>query len=560
MALDFDHELSHAEGMDEVGAIFSNVILLKSIGQTIPNALQDSNPYLKLLSEASAETDIEVIIDMVSAYLDTLLTQTDPLTGLPLMTKEERLAQIDRNVAKGGRDAARAQLKSIMVLMGLPFELGLSMQRTPILNMLLNNLKEIVGSDQLALDKSLDDLVIETVERLASGEITVNDLDSAVAKVVSARAELEEQASESAIQSMKKDIFQILLQMSVLMRGADFSEVNLESLAEAIALNGDLLGVSSENMKRMTLDQLISVFSAMPTTAEDITAVSTPRTEYFSAIQALKAAKSVVEALVIRDRIGSIAESAQKAGNEDLAVIAKRSADRFLVLSEMDEVPEFAGLAEAGVKAIDFIASDYVSPRRNRIILAELLKQQQNLTKGVVSVLGFTDKARVDINLENGILRMRVLSENDQYGERWTKMSPEIFNEIKEQSKPQVLVLGGEPLGVEIGWDAENGKPVVNANSLDYQKFARELWNAKNPAGQNLVKQIISLVVTDIVDVDNTVIATADQVAKSLQTPEGQESVLRSLLGDESFERLSEAGQIDKNIMIMATTEDEAAA
>jgi hypothetical protein len=202
----------------------------------------------------------------------------------------------------------------------------------------------------------------------------------------------------------------------------------------------------------------------------------------------------------------------------------------------------FKKMREAGVEHLDFISNGVISPPRYQRILEGLGEKAEALVRGDrVRISGFVDRAVVEVKREGTIVRFRILSQREQYGEVYRERLTGVQSRIQERPKVQTQVQDHQSLSLKVERDeagnplrGSDGKLLIAAQGADFTQFYKDVGLLKDSAtGKIKVNFVISWVLE------------SDLKPEEID----QEAVFRAVFG-ELYEELK--AQIRKNVKFFA--------
>jgi hypothetical protein len=550
VALLLRHEIHHARGADEMGAILGDLAYYRRLKQKrpgfeFPSWLRKDHPYFEFL-EGHYQLDPE---NQVKAVWPFILSVAEERKARGLEDSEMIVTMTDEEaVDLSHRIQARTELREVLDRSGF-YE---SIRREPVINLIEGAINKLLGQDIIEDNEALKERLGRAVRALSQSNVTVDGFMKEVQDVVKVTGELQGKEVDlkgSGGQNRAGAVAVALLMIANFFRGGRVSPSVLEGITKAY-LEGK--AYEGKALNQITLEDVIETYgekelgkNASVEAFETLENAATLQdvVNYFNSVETLKSG-NVTEALE------TLRTLEQRSDSEEARGLVKRAQARIITIQEdgnlaigstavgtssilRQQLRQFYedAATQEGPITIDLIGAGYIHPGRLNKILETLLSNPERMAEGLEmdnflaqdkeGVWGYNDGALVRVQLIDNVIQVQVQSLEERYEELSSRLQSQIIAKMKRE--PQVLVLSEKTLGVEL--EKVEEQVAVKAQSHQFQRFYDQLLEAKK-TGVNLLKLAIPVVLPEGI--------SREEVSEEL--------ILRAILGEEGYQALKKAG------------------
>jgi hypothetical protein len=549
VAMMLDHELAHARGADEQGAILSNLALYKRWkeerpGFLFPDALREEHPFFQFLEEHYTDP-IEDQVNAIRLFLYENGFERDRNITMRMTPKEA--------VEYGRRIQNQTEIRQVLERVR-GFQAGL--RREELIGLIQQGVMELIGEDIIADNRGLKQRLARVTGALARSNLSLDEVMKEVNGIVGVRMETPEDLAVKGPEGRNRvEVVGVaLLLVANFMRGGKVSPGVLEGIVKAY-LEGKTY--EGKALNQMTLDDVVELYGEKKrgeglSATELETLQGTPGlgkvVEYFNLVGALREGKitSALKTLNELERRADTDREFRDLVNQTQAKLITINSDGALEIA--GNFIQTSGILREELRAlnetvserrgrpgpvyIDFVGGGYLDPARLNKVMEAILENPEKTVEGleVENFIGFDEKgkwgyndgAKVSVKLAEDVIQVKVQSLAERYEEIMGRIQPRIIGKIRDMKKAQVLISTGKTFGIEIEKSKE-GRIVVKAQSQDFKRFYTPILEVLK-TGQNMMKLAIPVV-----------------LPKGISREEvSDELILRALFGEEEYAKLRE--------------------
>jgi hypothetical protein len=557
VALMLDHELAHARGADEQGAILSNLSLYKRWKQErpgflFPDALRGEHPFFQFL-EDHYNDPIEDQVDAIRLFLYENGFERDRNITMR-MTREEAIEY-------GRKIQSQTELRQALERVR-GFREGL--RREELIGLMQQGITELLGEDIIEDNRGLKQRLERVTRGLARSNLSIDEVMKEVEGIVQVRMERPEDLAVKGPEGRNRvqAVAVAILLVANFLRGGKVSPQVLEGMVKAYLEGKSYQGRA---LNQMTLDDVVALYgekraaeglSATELEAIENTAGLGKVVEYFNLVGELKEGKiaNAIKTLNQLERRADTEREFRDLVNQTQAKLitvnpdgALEIAGNFIQTTETlreqlralnETVSQRRG--RQGPVYIDLVGGGYLHPDRLNKVMEAILESPEKAAEGleVENFIGFDEKgkwgyndgAKVTVQLVEDVIQVRVQSLSERYEELMGRVQARMIGKIRNMKKAQVLISTGKTFGIEIAKNSE-GRVVVKAQAQDFKRFYTPILEILR-SGQNMLKLAIPVV-----------------LPKGISRSEvSDELILRALFGEEEYARLRE--RLDQEIYV----------
>jgi hypothetical protein len=545
VALLLNHEIAHARGADEIGAILSDLAFYKRLkedqpGFDFPSELKNEHRYFEFLAE-HYDLDPEDQVDGIRIFLiENEFAKSERLTI--------RMSQTEA-IEYGRRIQGVGELKSALEkIEGLYEEIN----RETLLRLIVKSVEKMLGDDVIEDHAALRQKLAEIIGGMAKSTMSFDEMMKSVEKIL----ELKTQSLEDFDDIRSPDwgnemqgVAVALLLVAGFLRGGRVSPGIFEKITRAY-LDGES-HYDSHSLSLLTLDDMFEIYAKENQMDDENVSLEgfDEIIDFFRSIERLTSGEVREASKMMKklNRQADIEEELKDLIRQTQAKLIKiyndgtlEVAGKFVELPSLSRV-QFKKFYERVNREesdrtdplyLDLIGKGYVHPSRFNKILEALLEHPEQLERGIEigNFLaqskkvdwGYEDGALVKARLVDHVIQIEIQDLAQRYEELSKRIQRRILSKMKGWERPRVLVATGKAFGLEFQRD-DKGKVLVQAQTEDFRKFYGQVLEMLRH-GENMLKIAIPILLPEGIE--------KESVSKDL--------ILSTLFPEEQYARLKE--------------------